>query len=163
MKAWRRIKVWAQCRRRFSFLPGRADKIYDERGFSRLPGWPTRVYKVVRWESWQTVKTSAVVIGIARVCYSDDYWTRAPRWLAKKGYHLTCFKKYPDACEFAAHHSEIWEAEAKGLFTDLPPRAIVAEVRQGLLDTFGNGLTWPIGTMMAHEIRLVKKLRRVRS
>jgi hypothetical protein len=127
---------------------------------------PIRVYKVLHRGGWH----SLVADGKALTCYSQDRWVRAPKWLARKGYHLTCFLSLRDALQFMdkmelkrGRNLVIWEAKAWGVTFKLPSVCNLSYLhdghfKPGLSYFFGKIQVWPPGTMMAKEIKLVRKV-----
>ena len=122
-----------------------------------------RVYKVLKRDGEELY--SCMVGGKARVKYEPCVWVSAPDWLAKEGYHLTAFKDFWVAEAYyeaiiappEVHH-ELWEAEAENVIKRLPPKMRVGDVMSGLIvPWYKDG--WPIGTVMAKQIKLVRPMR----
>ena len=98
-------------------------------------------------------------IGLAEVEYSADKWTRAPEWLAKKGYHLFVFDDLQKALKFAYMSSppiRLWECEIRSKYKNLPVYISRDEINNGRLVPV-NG-RFPEGTVMAREVKLIKKI-----
>jgi hypothetical protein len=131
---------------------------------------PIKVYKVLYRSDWH----SLVASGKALTHYSQDHWTRAPRWLAKNGYHLICFLSLRDALQFMnrmeykrGRTMVIWEAEAHSVTFALPSICNLYHLHDGHFkpnpssilgaSILGAGF-WPSGTLMAKEIRLIRKV-----
>lgn len=126
------------------------------------------------------VLTSALAIGKARQIYEPGVWTKAPRWLTAREYYLTAFDTYDHAnefLEFVKHNYrfyEIWECEAKDEIPkqDFPRRMramgylrhwnVFDKIYRIDVKKYGNsGLmtwNWPMGTIMAKEIRLTRRI-----
>ena len=111
------------------------------------------VYKVLTPE-----QTSALVQGDAKRRYSQYSSTKAPEWLAEKGYHITCFRLKADARKFARDVSSgsrvvvVWRCRASGLIEKLP-RVLDWRVLSHQ-EIYHVGGRWPPGTCMVKRLRL---------
>jgi len=100
----------------------------------------------------------------AQVTYKPNEWIKAPRWLAKIGYHLTFFKDLKFAEKFleensngkTEENSEVWRCEARDILKVLPPLCFPEDVNWKELVRWE--VPWPEGTFMAKEIKLIKKV-----
>jgi len=121
-----------------------------------------KVYKVV--ENFKGRLVSALIFGKAVVEYTPGEWTEAPKWLARKGYHITAFKDLVDARDFAAFnstyvkHMEIWQAEAEGVSEDLPAMMNPFGLSCGVLEKCPDDFLWLSSTIMCRRLKLVRKL-----
>lgn len=133
-----------------------------------------KCYKVVM-DTLKGYYVSSVVCNKAQVIYRVGEWAEAPEWLKQYGYHLTAFNEYYFAHAFhdraisvnTEYNNKVFmvfEAEAKGVLTELPPRANIAE-----LDDYNRLAVpyhthcedyekWPRGTIMVKQIKLVKEV-----
>jgi hypothetical protein len=126
------------------------------------------LYKVVR-ENQENPDTyvSALVSGKAWMTYQTTKAAEVPRWLSDKGYYATAFNDLQAAQDFAdnvhvpknAPKPRIFEAEGEVIdFDELPPRARIFDVVQGVLDpqpVFG----WPDRTVMVKSLRLTREIK----
>ena len=133
----------------FEIVKKELEKLFKRKRYSRF-------YKVVKREGKKY--TSAYADGKAKVKYIPGKWISAPRWLRRRGYHLTVFGSLKDAVFFKMNSvdHEIWEAEVEGRIYDLPPCRSLDAIREGKL---GERTTqWLLGTEMVRKIKLVKKV-----
>jgi len=121
-----------------------------------------RGYKVVRRTDLGELVSARIGIP-ARVIYKPGKWVKAPRWLAKKSYHLTFFIRLKDAQRFLPNKKtkwmekyEIWECDWKGLLKEVPPLCVTHKLERGIFIRVGS--YWPSGTLMAKEIKLIKRV-----
>ena len=114
------------------------------------------MFKLVKKEGEGYI--SAYADGKAKVEFIPGQWISAPKWLRKRGYHITVFGSLEDAKALmmnSADH-EIWEVEVEGEICDLPPRQDLWVIREGELgDKFGE---WPKGTRMVRRVKLVRRV-----
>lgn len=116
-----------------------------------------RAYKVI--EKRRDKLRSCIVIGKnAAVTYIPKKAVYAPEWLAKKGYHLCVFRKLDNAKRFAGRRShKIWLANIRGIILHLP-----RPLDTSFLTTkniVGAGGSWPVGTIMAKSVTLIKEVK----
>ncbi|RLC84346.1 MAG: hypothetical protein DRJ03_14500 [Chloroflexi bacterium] len=106
---------------------------------------------------------SVVAAGKAEVKYFPGKWVKAPFWLRRRGYHLTAFKDLETAEKYTnvfSSRAELWEAEAEGVITELPPPLLQWRLARGFICRGAN--TWPEGTVMAKRLRLVKLIKKIK-
>jgi len=120
-------------------------------------------YKVIMKQGNELI--SYIARDEAQVTYKPNEWVKAPRWLAKMGYHLTFFKNLRFAKKFLKENlinekvkknSEIWRCEVEDVLEILPPFRI--NVSGGWGESLKYNIPWPKGTFMAKEIKLIKKV-----
>ena len=119
-------------------------------------------YKVVCRQGDKLI--SYVARDKAQVTYRLNEWAKAPKWLAKMGYHLTFFKDLEFAQKFLEENSdeeiekngEIWRCEAKYVVEVLPPFCYPGD--DDWRELIRWEVPWPEGTFMAKEIKLIKKV-----
>lgn len=125
----------------------------------------TTVYKVVEERRFLGIfpeKVSAIVEGKARVSYKPNKWVEAPAWLSEKGYDLTAFVSYEAAKKFSKGllrwaNFAIWEGEAEGVLTELPPTLDIYDLEEGKMTILPD--PWPEGTVMCRRLELVKRIK----
>jgi hypothetical protein len=124
------------------------------------------LYKVVR-ENQENPETyvSALVCGQARMTYQKNTPAEVPPWLYGEGYYATAFDDLQAAQDFAAvvnvptgeSSPRIFKAEGD-VIEELPPRARLFDIAQGVLDpqpVFG----WPDRTVMVKSLRLTEEIK----
>ncbi len=130
--------------------------------FKRIKEWLAGekiVYKVI-WHD----RRSCIVEGRATVNYCPKVWARPPNWLYGQGYWLTCFETLRQAKRFKAElgkssWSEIWQCCAKGIKKELPPICAIGPLDYGqLYRPTDTNWDWPEGTIMARELKLVRRV-----
>lgn len=118
------------------------------------------VYKVVHMgqEPYESkTYSSRIVDGYAEVEYKEGKFVHAPRWLARRGYHLLVFDSIERAVEFVGYQSaSIWESEATGE-VELPPflDGHVLGYYKKFVEDYG---TWPKGTKMYKRVKLLRRV-----
>lgn len=110
---------------------------------------------------------SSTVRGMAVVAYSESAWATAPEWLAARGYHLTFFTDIAAASKFVSPKGDnslvLWECMARDIILPLPPLLDPGSLGYGkMADPTPYALNfkwaWPDRTMMAKEIKLIKRV-----
>lgn len=102
---------------------------------------------------------SCFMTGAAHVVYSRHKFVRAPEWLAKKGYHLLCFRNPRAAMSFAGQGEKVWEVLGRGAKRSLPDSRYLYDLSQGVLGPLHGKGWWSKGTIMVEEVKLVSLLR----
>jgi len=121
-----------------------------------------RAYKVVRREGEKLI--SAVVRGRAEVEYKKGTWVSPPDWLKDRGYLLTAFESLDSALKFFSIEKitqkslEIWEAEVRGWRRPQLPMLVMSRLGEGKISYYKYYRDWPSGTIMARELKLLKKI-----
>lgn len=98
------------------------------------------IYKVTFKNSTTGLLVSTGVIGTAKVTYTIGAFSKAPVWLATKGYHLFAYKNIIGAYKEFLHgyYNEedftIWEAQGRGRITPVPPMLQSYYISKGLFE-----------------------------
>lgn len=121
------------------------------------------MYKVVtrKLESISMMRHACVI-------YSTEKFVTAPEPLAKHGYHLLCFDTEQNARRAVFQYcwrADIWEVEALEE-VPLPPSHmiridmfdILAGTIEPTLNLSANTSSWPQGTRMFKQVKLVRRL-----
>ena len=112
-----------------------------------------KYYKVVREEDGK--RYSLIVHGKACVEYVPGEWTKAPEWLARRGYHLLVFTDFDKARYWCENETdEVWECEVKDVIEELPLMLDIKALACGR--AFNSFSCFPKETVMAREVKLVK-------
>jgi len=100
--------------------------------------------------------------------YKIGKWVTAPRWLARKGYHLLYFTTLEEAARFVRYFElilddisiKIFKCEVKGIKEELPPFCSPDFLAEGKLLSIGDSYgPWPKGTRMAEKIKLTEEVK----
>ena len=121
------------------------------------------VYKVVYRHTKDRTLRSPWSTGLSQVIYRPSEWTKAPDWLAEKGYHLLAFDSREEACSWPKFmrymdRVEVWEAVGESEILPLPLYLYMPNLKQGLIDHWESG-TWPARTRMFRKIKLVRRIQ----
>jgi hypothetical protein len=110
-------------------------------------------YKIVKPDL-----TSAFATGRRAVTYKIGEFVKVAYPYAN--YHLTYFPKLRDARRFFGKELgvELWEASVRGKLLRLPPFLLFSLTKDPMLDPPPDGCTWPRGTAMAKEIKLIRRI-----
>lgn len=118
-----------------------------------------RAYKVLK-KRLGKLQSCIVKGNYVAVTYVQGKPVYAPKWLAKKGYHLCIFRRVKEARNFAINHDmedRIWLVNARGIILDLPPILNLDVLSQRRIEAVGGG--WPFGTIMGKSLTLVRKIK----
>jgi len=112
---------------------------------------------MIGWKVTNENYKSAAVDGKAGVYYPLNVKARAPKYLAKQGYHLTFFKTREDAINFIPTHHfyKIVKVKARKIIKKLPPMKNIRDISWRTSDLTlmpASELNWPKGTLMAKYI-----------
>ena len=111
---------------------------------------------MIVWKVVNKDNTSVAVDKIAEVLYKIGISVKAPKWLAKEGFHLFAFKTLKDAKDFMCYKDEIYKAEAKKTTQKLPLFLDYFILGQGKMRK--RYCDFPQGTVMCKEITLLEKV-----
>jgi len=106
--------------------------------------------------------TSSTVTGQAAIEYKVNKYIKAPKWLAKKGYHPTLFKQKKDALDFFKQFNalslpaQLWQVKARKIIKSLPPMLNYCFI--GNRKCIYCNRSWPVGTIMAEKVMLIKQI-----
>ncbi len=97
----------------------------------------------------------------AYIQYKIREFVTAPDWLAKQGYYLLVFDSLEHAKnECCSFNDKIWKCEVRDIQKNLPCCHYIYEVSKGFLPkNKTNIITWPKGTIMAKEVKLIKEIK----
>lgn len=128
--------------------------------------------KIVRVENDEKTLVSAVAPEKAKQIYEPNVWTKGPKWLAKRGYHLTVFldldyaETFIQDTMFPVHWKmEVWECEIRDVIKpmNIPRRYCYKEdIRHWISfdkETVATVWYWPAGTCMAKEVKLTRRIK----
>jgi len=121
-----------------------------------------KVYKVMKRREGRLF--SAVVEGRAKVEYKEGTWISPPDWLKNRGYFLTAFESLDSALRFfliektTQKSLEIWEAEVREWKRVRLPMLDIFWLETGKISYFKDYKGWPNGTIMAKELKILKKI-----
>ena len=111
-------------------------------------------YKVV-YRRLDGVRQSAFASGCGVVEYFPGWWSRAPLWLADRGYHLlvwdSIMRAYDSMPRLGCY--ELWTCDVAGLVTDRPEAVADASLVPGRWSARLH-CDWPEGTAMFRFVRL---------
>ena len=119
------------------------------------------VYKVFS-ESPSGELLSSWARGAACKVYRAGRWNYAPRWLASRGYHLTCFESLEainSACmAIRCAQGSIWLCEASP-FRKYPPMLHNSFLFSHRMIISNN--CWPMGTKMVTRLKPLERLSEI--
>jgi len=120
------------------------------------------VVKIVRRDE-EGKLNSLFTEGRALVQYQQGVAVKAPRWLARRGYHLTVFASLEDAVNFRPIFDEslgieLWWAEAEDVTEVKLPFLNMNSLKYGKITPMD--CEWPWGTLLAESVKLVRKVTR---
>jgi len=130
---------------------------------SKLRMWwswlfPIKGYKVTAYSLHKKGRVSTWAQGSAQVVYKKGKKVRAPRSLARLGYHLCAFLDQEQAEEFAGKRECVLEAKLYGVHIPKVPMCTGWTFIAGALTP--SKRPWPLGTVMAKRIEVIEEVGR---
>lgn len=116
-----------------------------------------KIFKLVKVKKGSLVSIRAY--GSAQVTYKRDTWSKAPKWLQDKGYHLLAFNSLEIALAIQKKfepQSQLWECSWVGSIIILPEKLGQYGLSIKNIKPCGS---WPKGTIMVRSLKLLKKVK----
>lgn len=114
---------------------------------------------MIVWKVTDGYNCSLAVYRKASVQYKIGKIARAPKWLARKGFHLFAFKTLRAARRWVSSSGRIYRAEAKKTTQKLPQFQHVCWLTIG--EMIPANCSFPLGTIMCKEITLLDEVKDV--
>jgi hypothetical protein len=111
---------------------------------------------MIAWKVLHPGLKSYAACGMAKLRYKIGVKTRAPQWLARRGYHPLVFRTPESALCFAASDYPIFKCKT-GRVRKLMPIADLSFLDLGKIETVS--AIWPEGTMMVEWVELLEEIK----